>query len=50
MEMAEMAFPLVDRADRFDPWTPDHAARMAAAYERDMAAIAALPFVEMLSG
>jgi hypothetical protein len=47
--MAEAEFPLSGPADRFDPWMPEQAARMEADYERDMAEIAAMPFVEMLS-
>lgn len=48
MAMAETEFPPTGAADTFDPWPAEQAARMTAAYERDTALIAALPFVEML--
>ena len=48
MVMAEQADPPVERADRFDPWPAEQAARMASAYDRDVDAVAAMPFVEML--
>lgn len=48
MVEAEHAFPSGDNADRFDPWPEEQAARMAAAYDRDVALVGAKPFVELL--
>lgn len=47
--MAEAQLPASGSTDSFDPWPAEQSARMQAAYEADMAAIAALPFVEMLT-
>lgn len=50
MVMAEAEFPPTLGAGSFVPWPQDQAARMVEAHERDMAEVAALPFVEMLAG